>query len=127
MALEINLDIAATYSKNNANVTFDATYYCSVAGNFLEANSAYTATTADTALPLGGVTNPRWLWIQNMDPTNYVSVKTAVGGTEFARLLPGPAGILGDPMLIPLAPGITAPSVQANTASCVIQYYVFST
>jgi hypothetical protein len=120
MANEMTINASLAYQKNGviarASVVNNVS---SVAGNNIEANSAYLAPTADTALPLGGITNPRWLWMQNNDPTNFVTVKTAVAGTAIIKLLPG------DISLLPLAPGITAPSTQADTAPCSVNYQVF--
>ena len=80
---------------------------------------------AAAAIPLGGIAAPRYLYVQNLDPTNYVTILTGTAGTAFARLLPGASG--GDQMLVPLDPGVTAPAWQAHTAPCNVAYRVFAT
>ena len=55
-----------------------------------------------------------YLYIKNMDGTNYVEVKTAAG-VAFARLR------AEEFMFLPLKDGVGF-EVQANTAACVIEY-----
>lgn len=60
------------------------------------------------------------LFLQNLDPTNYIDVKTGTGGTIFARLGPdtnsdGKGGFL---LLDLMGSGALAPFVIANTAVC---------
>src|SRR5262245_49788622 len=60
--------------------------------------------TTETAIDLGGVSSPRYCLIVNRDDTNYVEVKTALGGIIFAYLAPG--GVC----LVPLGSGAQAPA-----------------
>ena len=120
MANELSLTASLLYVKNGIRATDSvAGQMVSVAGNAIVGSSSYAAPTADTALPLGGVTAPRYLWIRNLDSTNFVVVKTGVGGTLIAKLLPG------DICLVPLDPSIIAPSTQADTAPVNVHYLVF--
>jgi hypothetical protein len=47
-----------------------------------------TIQTTETALQLGSVTSPGYVFIVNRDTTNYVDVKVAASGAIFARLDP---------------------------------------
>ena len=121
MANELLFNVALTYTKNNVTVAESIDkLQATVTGNGLNALAAYTATTSSTALPLGSVAVAGgWLYVKNTDATNYVKLQTAASGTEFSRIFPGEFALLR------LAPGLTAPAVQANTASCVLTYCVF--
>jgi hypothetical protein len=121
MANELLLSVNLAFTKNNITVTEAVSaLQASVTGNGLNSLAAYSAPTADTALPLGSVSAAGgWLFMQNTDQTNYVTVKVAVGGAIIARLRPGYC------CLIPLDPSTTAPSTQANTAICVVKFAIF--
>lgn len=121
MANELTLSASLGYLKNAVTVAESvSSLHATVTGNGLNSLTAYSAPIADTAIPLGSVTAPGgWLFILNTDITNFVTVKTAVAGTAFAVLKPG------EFCLLRLATGITAPSMQANTAPCVCKLAVF--
>jgi hypothetical protein len=118
---ELTLSVSLGYAKNAISLQEQvANFLASVAGNGLNSLISYAAPTADTALPLGSVTSPGgWLFVVNLDATNYVQVKAAVSGAVLAKLKPG------YPCLIPLDPSVTAPSTQSNTAPCNIRYCIF--
>jgi hypothetical protein len=123
MANELSLNSLLTYTKNNVTVqeTINS-LLVTVTGNGFNSLAAFTATTAAIAIPLGGSAIPGgWLFIRNLDPTNYIQVLTATGGTVFARLLPG------EFCLFRLDATVTAPAVKANVASCSITFCIFDT
>lgn len=74
--------------------------------------------TSEEAITLGGVTAPRWFMAINRDETNYVELKVATSGAIFARLYPGKFCI------VPLGSGAQAPFAIANTAACLLEYFV---
>jgi hypothetical protein len=74
--------------------------------------------TSEEALALSEVVPGGWLLVINRDASNYVQLKTATGGTAFARLL------AGEFCLLRLDSGLSAPFVQANTAACDIEYVI---
>ena len=82
-----------------------------------------TATTAGgTVIPVSGLANLGLCLIQNLDPTNYVDILTAVTGSSgvaFARLLPG-----DPPFLFRFTPAVTAPALLAHTAGCLCQLLI---
>lgn len=129
MANELTLSGVLAYLKNDTAVNQSVVnLIASAAGPGLVSRVNYSAPTADTPLPLGSVTIAGgWLFIVNNDPTNFVTLKAAVGGQKIAKLKPStgsPAG-QGYFALIPLDPSITAPSTQADTSACNISYCLF--
>ncbi len=123
MAGELVVNFAFVFNKNNVNIN-EASWVLRfviaipVASNNQFAQKAFSAIVADTALPLGPVTAPGWLFIQNKDATNFITLKRAVGGATIAKILPG------EPWCGRLDPGITVPSTAADTAPCNIDYAV---
>lgn len=117
MANELTVSGGFVYAKNNVNINESSgSVLVTVTGNGQNARKGYSAPTTDTALPLGSVTTPCWLFIMNNDPTNFVTLKRAVAGATISKLKPGQF------CLLPLDPGITAPSTQSDTAACSIDY-----
>lgn len=74
--------------------------------------------TSEEAIVLGGVTTPKWFIAVNTDDTNFVQIKTGTGGTIFAKLLPG------EFCFLPLGSGAQAPYAIADTAACLLDYFV---
>ena len=119
MAGELVVTTTFVFNKNNVTISeASGAVSINVVSNNQFAQKGFSAVVADTALPLGPVTAPGWLFIQNRDPTNYVSLKTGVAGTLIARIF------AGEPWCGRLDPSITAPSTAANTAPCNIDYAV---
>jgi hypothetical protein len=119
MANELTVSGTFVYSKNNVTITESSgSVLVTVTGNGQNGRKGFSAIVADTAIPLGSVTTPCWFYMINNDPTNFVTVKRAVGGATIAKLKPGQF------MLLPLDPGITAPSTAADTAPCSVDYAV---
>lgn len=121
MANELALNLSLVFNKNNITIQEAInSLLITVTGNGLNSINSYTLTTSDTAIPLGSVSSAGgWLFVRNLDPTNYITVKSAVSGTVMIRLLPGEFCIFR------MDPTITAPSFQAHTGSCVVQFCVF--
>ena len=134
MANELTTTQTFTYSKSGvvatdgsgsvtANAGTGTQVLTNVGGPGLESQGSFSVPTSagGTVLPLGSVTIAGgWLFIQNLDATNYVTLMTAVSGTSISRILPG-----DPPTWIRLDPSITAPAVLAHTAPVNIRYKVF--
>ena len=118
---QLILTATLAYSKNNVTVNENpGTVSISVGGNGLVSNSAYVATTTDTALPLGSVTVAGGLFfLYNQDLTNQVNIKTAVSGTILTNVK------AGEFCLFRLPSGVTAPSIQSVTNSVIVSYALF--
>jgi hypothetical protein len=76
--------------------------------------------TVEEDLPIGDITTLGWLYLRNLDTTNYVTYGPKSGGAmvAFGRIKPG------EPALMRLEPGITLRWV-ANTAAVKIQVKLF--
>ncbi len=119
MAGELVASGTFVFSKNNVVISeASGSLSITVTSNNQFAQKGFSAIVADTALPLGPVTAPGWLFIQNRDVTNFVTLKRAVGGATISKLLPG------EFCMLRLDPGITVPSTAADTAPCNIDYAV---
>lgn len=77
--------------------------------------------TSDTVIPYGGVNGLGYWMLVNLDPTNYIDVKTGAAGTIIARLDPNGGFLAGK-----IGSGITAPNAIANTASCLMDILILS-
>jgi len=114
MAKEITISGSLSFFKTgvtNSAVGKAATaVQVDVAGNaYIEASMA--TSTSPAAIPLGGVTTPRWAQFQNMDATDNISIRDGSGGTNLITMKPG------DPVAtLPLAAGAVPYAVaSANT------------
>lgn len=81
-----------------------------------------TITTSEVAINLGGISSIGWLMFKNLDPTNYIEIKTGTGGTIIGKML---AGESYGP--VRCGSGITAPFAIANTASCEMEILICAT
>ena len=116
MANTLVLNCALQYTGNNVTVADQVnSLSVSVTGNGLISLSSVTVPTSAAAIPVGsltgGVASGGWLFVKNLDATNYLTIETATSGTAFATLLPG------EFCLLRLAPGLTAPFWSAHTAT----------
>ncbi len=75
--------------------------------------------TVEEAIGLGELATLGWAWFQNLDPTNYIELRTGTGATKFAKLLPNEACVFR------FGSGITAPFAIANTAACYLDYVIW--
>lgn len=71
-------------------------------------------TAGGTAIPLGSIVTPGWFAAINLDPTNYVTVLSAVAGTALVKLK------AGEPCLFRFSTAV--PAMLANTAPCRVQF-----
>lgn len=116
------IQIAGTLTYVNATVgiastTMTVTKYVDISGTaFSSLIFSVPTTSGGTALPISNLSGVGWLFVKNLDATNYVELYTATSGTAFAKLLPG------EIFMGRLAAAITAPAAKANTAAVKIQY-----
>jgi hypothetical protein len=87
-----------------------------IGSKFLQMEQLVPTTSGGTAIPVSNLANIGLISIQNLDPTNYCDILTAVSGTAFARMLPG-----DPPFLFRWTPAVTAPALLAHTASVSVQ------
>lgn len=124
MANELTIGGSLTYAgANAASITVGSSGVAvTVATDVLSGGVLSVSQSADTAIPMGGVSTPGYCFFKNLDATNYIKILTASGGTEIIRLK---AGESAGPLR--LAPGLTAPYARADTAACRMQYMVCAT
>lgn len=91
----------------------------SSAGNYQQGNQLIPTTAGGTALNLGAVATPGWLFIQNMDAANYVTILNATSGSSCVKLLPGEFALFRC--------ASATPALLANTAGVEVQYILCDT
>ena len=127
MANEITIASYLQYANPAANIPqtnypfTNAVKTISIAGkNYAFGTKLFPTTAGGTAIPLGGVSTPGgWGIFQNLDPTNYAQILSAVSGTVFARLTPA-----DPPSVFRFDDGVTAPAILANTAPVIVAYLI---
>lgn len=97
MANEITLTAGLSIIKNGASVSGAISgLRISQTGNNSIGNIQNVGTTTEQ-LSFGDVTTPGYLFVKNLDATNFVLVSLAtpaISGTSFAKLLPGEAFVI---------------------------------
>ena len=123
MANELTLNLGLGYAKNSTTVERSvANLSRTVNGNGLVSLTAYIAPTAETPIPLGSITVPGgYLSLQNNDPTNFVTLRTQMGGEIISKMLPGDIVEFRMPDTSP----IVVPSTQCDTAPCPLSLAAF--
>ncbi len=115
----VNMTLAYSDAAGTADSLQLANASYSVTSQVIAHIKAVAPTTA-AALTLGGVTSLGWILIINRDPTNFVTLLTATGGTVFAKLWPGQGALFF------FGSGVTAPFIKADTATCPVDYLLLS-
>lgn len=119
MSQELRISGSFRYTKGDVDIqkSFPTDYVDVAGGNPIE--NVQAVGTSYEAMLFGDVGTPGWLFIRNIDDTNYVSLSVD-GVTEFARLNPGEPW-----MSLRLGPGVTTPQLKANTLACKVEYKLF--
>lgn len=117
LSYSLNVSYASGYAKDSVT-TGTVTYSQSTQ---LVDSGIQDVGTAAESLATGDVgTNGGWLWMKNLDTTNYVTFgPDSTGLITCGRLQPG------KDCWFFLAPSVTL-KVQANTAACKVQYKLFN-
>lgn len=95
MANEISLQALLTTSKNGVTISGSVSKAITQTGDQAIGNVQIIGT-ATEALVLGDVTTIGYIYLKNMDATNFVSfgLNTPVAGDAFCKLLPGEAAVI---------------------------------
>lgn len=111
MANEITASASLSVAKGGATISGSGSKTADMAGDQMLSN-VQIVTTSAAALVVGSVVTVGYIWLKNMDATNYIEVAldSAVSTQIFAKLL------AGDVTLIKAATATIY--VKANTASC---------
>ncbi len=116
MANELTLTGSLSFAKGRVA----AVGMSKVGVQFTVSGSKYTrqtisaGTSAFVALDKGGIGTVGYLYIQNLDVTNYVEIAEATGGTGTIKLKAGEFALFRC--------ATSTPSVKANTAACILEY-----
>ncbi len=124
MAGELVVTSTLGYNKNSTTVERAASGVAvNVAGNGISSLTAYVAPTSETPIPLGSVTVPGgWLWLQNNDPTHFVTLRTHMGGEIISKILPGDPPVA---FRMPDTSPMVIPTTQCDTAPCSLSLAAF--
>lgn len=99
-------------SKSVTGATFNMSGTPYMKGSLLVLTSA-------TLIPMGSVTAPHWAWFRNADLTNFIKIRNGASGADVAKFL------AGEQSPIPLFDTGTYYAI-ADTASCYLEYLIFS-
>jgi hypothetical protein len=73
-------------------------------------------TAGGTAIPVSGLVAPGWLYLKNLDATNFITILNAASGNALVKLKPGEVAMFR------LA--AAAPAALADTAICDLEYLI---
>lgn len=120
MASELKLTINFSYADGEAKVDKAVSNLgVDVTGTVL-ACGVQNVDTSEEALGLNGVTAGGYLFLRNLDSTNYVSLRSGTGATNVVRLKAGEVAVFR------LDAAATAPFVIANTAAVDLEFALLS-
>lgn len=124
MADELTVSFAASYEK----ASYPTVTIPSVSGETFDVTGVRNIRhvqqigTSEEALYLGELASLGWAFFKNLDPTNYLEIRSATGaGNDIIKLL------AGDFCWFRFGSDVTAPYAIANTAACYLSYTIFET
>lgn len=119
MAEELKIAVEANFRKGGVSEEISESFSVDITGTeFLRC--VQSVGTSEEALELGqDIGTPGFVFLKNLDPTNFVSVRRATGEGNMIKLLPG------EPALFRMA--ATAPYAIADTAACRLMIVMFET
>lgn len=113
MANEISLKVDGQLNNGSVKVKWDTGTLSATQANARSFHDQQTIATTDTALDFGSLTQPGYVRLRNLDPTNYIEAgPDAAGMVPAIRLMPQ-----GPEQVIFIAPGSTW-KAKANSADC---------
>jgi hypothetical protein len=117
MANELQISLGITYANGGlADNKAPATQKISQAAQELFA-PVVSCPAADTVVTVAGITTLGWLYMKNLDPTNFVTY----GPTVAAAIAPAGRLMPGEEVIFRLEPGIVL-RTRANVAACKVQF-----
>lgn len=118
MANEITVTVSLTIAKGNLSVQTEPVSFTDTMNGTARggAPGLVRATTNGTDIDLTSVTAPGWMWLMNLDDTNYVRLglwdPDASRFRPIIKLKPG-----GKPVLIPLDPDVEEEFITTGTGT----------
>lgn len=116
MANELTVTSAISFTKAGVQIDKASSPQVSVSGTPYQ-GSVISVSTTEAALPLGNVSTLGYLWLNNIDATNYIEVGVVVSATFYPVVRVN----RGESAVFRLAQGIT-PYVRAHTATSSLEY-----
>jgi hypothetical protein len=118
VANEISVSSALSYVKNAAEVLSraQAAKILSQAGVGAIEVPELSVPITEIAMPLGGLTTLGWCWFHNLDPTNFLHIRIATGGSKIVKVMPLAA------VLFCFGVDVTVPYLIADTGSVIVEY-----
>lgn len=124
MANELTITLKAVLNRSNSSqVTFpDADKQeisVTVTGTKFIMNQQSIGT-SEEAIALGEVTTGGYFFAVNRDATNFISLRSGTGATNFAKLKPGEC------CGFRISSSASAPYAIADTGACLLEYFLLS-
>lgn len=120
MANELTITLTASFLKGNMAAAASRAVSAktiTVTGNTCIQN-IQTIGTAEEAILLGDVATPGYMFVKNMDGTNFVTIRAATGGANCVKLKAGEVALFRH--------AGTAPFAIADTGNVNIEYLLIS-
>ena len=122
MANELQYTITGEYQKGNSiKSSFGGTKIKkSISGN-TKLGGTVSVATSEEAIPIGEVTAAgAFIWVKNLDDTNYIELRTATGASNDAVKVPA-----GKEVAFYWGSDVSAPYWIANTAACLVEWQMY--
>lgn len=115
MANELTITVSGEYDDDETSFLFGVAAWQRSVTTKRPLKTKQNVGTVEESLIVGDASSFGMLWVRNVDPTNFVNIKTGTGGVIFAKLLPGQF------CLVPLGSGAQSPFAIADTAACNVE------
>jgi hypothetical protein len=119
LAGEITIRVALSYRKGSDMDGIDPGEISVTMTGTKAQRGVQLVDTVEESLLLGEPGAGGWLFLQNLDATNYVQMRGASAAQPLVRMK------AGEPALFRLDAG-SVPTLQANTAACSVRYLLLS-
>ena len=116
MANELQIYNSFSYNKGGASFGLSAQNQVTVTTNAF-INSLLNVTTSDTVVDLGPVSSIGYVYVQNLDATNFILIGPS-SGSYFIKLLANEVAVFRS--------NVSSIHLIADTAACMVQYAVVS-
>lgn len=118
MANELRLNATIQYDDGTTRDSIQIADYLVTLATLKFIRHRQTITTSEVAIDLGGLATLGWGFFVNRDLTNYIELRVASGSAKFAVLRPGRFAFFE------WGSDIATPYAIANTASCIMDYFL---
>lgn len=117
MANELKVTITAEYTPDyGSGFKYSKTFKADVTGDPAHMDNVQTVGTTEEAILLGDVATGGYWIIENLDPTNFVEIRSGTGATDIIRVGAGKAA------LVHISSDAAAPFAIADTAAVKVRF-----